>query len=76
MTTLDSQGVYSFAYCGRDIVNPKVVDAGAERDCQHHPFYVALPELNAVFKAKYEATLARRRKGWRGLWRRVRHWLK
>ena len=32
-STLDSQGVYRFAYCQVDIVDPVVVDAEVEREC-------------------------------------------
>ena len=36
LTTLDGQGVYAFAYCSLDIVNPVVVDAKADRVCRDH----------------------------------------
>ncbi len=64
LTSLDGQGVFQAHLCQVDIVNPVVVDGGVERGCQHqwHLTQRGLP---------YEAALAKRRKGWRGLWHRL-----
>ena len=36
MTSLDGQGVYKVAFCQVEIVNPVVVDGGAERECLNY----------------------------------------